>query len=158
MGVSRVDYDNETLIDLSNDTVTPQTLAKGYTAHNSNGEQIVGTLDSEGGGGSVEEIVWITGDLDMATMTVNNMSHTHAEIVEFINQGKKIEFRVSAAGSYAYGTLCFYNPMEDRPCFYAMFQENLGYGLMLYYFNVHIYADNSVAVTPYVVNTTGMGG
>lgn len=121
--------------------------------------EAVNNLPEAGEGGeSVEEIVWITGDLDVATMTINNMSHTHAQIVELINQGKKLEFRASAAGSYAYGTLCFYNPMADRPCFYAMFQENLGYGLMLYYFNVHIYADNSVTVTPYVINTTGMGG
>jgi hypothetical protein len=52
MGISKVDYNNETLIDISNDTVTPQTLAKGYTAHNSNGERIVGTMTSEGGSGS----------------------------------------------------------------------------------------------------------
>lgn len=52
MGVSKVEYNNETLIDVSNDTVTPSTLAKGYTAHNSNGDPIVGTMSSEGGSGS----------------------------------------------------------------------------------------------------------
>lgn len=44
MGVSRVDYDNEILIDISNDTVTPELLADGETAHNSNGELIEGTF------------------------------------------------------------------------------------------------------------------
>lgn len=44
MGVSRVDYDNETLIDISNDTVAPESLFKGVTSHNSNGESITGTF------------------------------------------------------------------------------------------------------------------
>ena len=55
MGVSKVEYNNETLIDVSNDTVTPQSLAKGYTAHNSNGDPIVGTMtsgDAPSGSGS----------------------------------------------------------------------------------------------------------
>lgn len=49
MPISRVDYNNETLIDISEDTVTPDTLAEGATAHNSNGEQITGTMKAGGG-------------------------------------------------------------------------------------------------------------
>lgn len=53
MGVNKVDLSTgETLIDISKDTVTPQTLTKGYTAHNAQGEPIVGALVTEGGGGS----------------------------------------------------------------------------------------------------------
>lgn len=45
MGVNKVNLANgETLIDLTSDTVTPSILAKGCTAHNSNGEQITGTF------------------------------------------------------------------------------------------------------------------
>ena len=44
MSISRVDYNGETLIDISEDTVTAETLAEGATAHNSNGEQITGTM------------------------------------------------------------------------------------------------------------------
>lgn len=44
MGVSKVDYNGDTLIDLSNDSVTPETLALGETAHNSNGDIITGTM------------------------------------------------------------------------------------------------------------------
>lgn len=44
MGKSKVVYNNETLIDLSSDSVTPQKLLKGATAHNANGDPIVGTL------------------------------------------------------------------------------------------------------------------
>lgn len=42
MGVSRVDFDGETLIDLTGDTVTPQSLLSGYSAHNKAGELIEG--------------------------------------------------------------------------------------------------------------------
>ncbi len=44
MGVSQVNYGGETLIDLTEDTVTPETLLEGTTAHAANGERIAGTL------------------------------------------------------------------------------------------------------------------
>lgn len=42
MGISKVEYCGNTLIDLSADTVTPETLLEGATAHNAAGEEIVG--------------------------------------------------------------------------------------------------------------------
>lgn len=42
MAVNKVVYDNNTLIDLTNDTVTPQTLASGTTAHAADGTVITG--------------------------------------------------------------------------------------------------------------------
>lgn len=44
MAVSKVKYYGETLIDLSGDTVAPEKLLKGVTAHDANGDPIVGTL------------------------------------------------------------------------------------------------------------------
>lgn len=44
MGVSRVDFAGETLVDLTGDTVTPQSLLRGYSAHNRAGELIEGLL------------------------------------------------------------------------------------------------------------------
>ena len=44
MGISKVEYDNEILMDVSNDTITAENLAEGLTAHNSNGDQITGTF------------------------------------------------------------------------------------------------------------------
>ena len=44
MGVNKVEYGDEVLMDLTNDTVTPETLAEGVTAHDASGEQIVGTM------------------------------------------------------------------------------------------------------------------
>lgn len=44
MSVNEVVYNGETLIDLTNDTVTPATLAEGVTAHDASGAIITGTM------------------------------------------------------------------------------------------------------------------
>lgn len=49
MAVNKVEYGDETLIDLTEDTVTPETLLQGETAHDKTGAQITGTAT----GGSV---------------------------------------------------------------------------------------------------------
>ena len=46
MAVNKVVYGGDTLIDLSADTVTPETLRQGTTAHGANGERITGTAAS----------------------------------------------------------------------------------------------------------------
>lgn len=50
MAYNKIIYGGQTLIDLSADTVTADKLSKGYTAHDRNGDTIIGT--NEGGGGS----------------------------------------------------------------------------------------------------------
>lgn len=47
MGVNVVNYNGNELINLSGDTVTPETLAKGTTAHNAAGDPIVGEFETE---------------------------------------------------------------------------------------------------------------
>lgn len=47
MAVNKVIYDGETLIDLTSDTVASDSLAKGTTAHDKTGAEIIGTLDFE---------------------------------------------------------------------------------------------------------------
>lgn len=44
MGVSKVDFAGNTLVDLTGDSVTPETLLEGATAHNAAGEQIAGAV------------------------------------------------------------------------------------------------------------------
>lgn len=51
MAVNKVVYSGETLVDLTNDTVTPETLAEGVTAHDKSGAVITGTMAAGGGGG-----------------------------------------------------------------------------------------------------------
>lgn len=48
----------ETLIDLTQDTVTPETLCKGVTAHGADGEPIVGTMEVVGS----DDSVWVEDD------------------------------------------------------------------------------------------------
>lgn len=43
MPINKVEYYGETLIDLTNDTVTPENLDEGVTAHNATGSPITGT-------------------------------------------------------------------------------------------------------------------
>lgn len=50
MAVNRVDYGGNTLIDLTADTVTAETLLQGHTAHGKDGEMIIGALNPEEGG------------------------------------------------------------------------------------------------------------
>lgn len=45
MAINKVEYNGNTLIDLTNDSVTPETLAKGVTAHDKSGTVIVGTME-----------------------------------------------------------------------------------------------------------------
>lgn len=58
MAYNKVIYADQTLIDLTGDTVTEDTLVEGKIAHNAKGEQIVGTMKAptvtdDGNGGLV---------------------------------------------------------------------------------------------------------
>ena len=46
MAVNKVDVNGSTVLDLTSDSVTPETLTKGATAHNAAGEQITGTYEA----------------------------------------------------------------------------------------------------------------
>lgn len=48
MGISKINYGNRTLIDLTADTVTSDKLAAGTTAHDKAGNAIVGTMKNNG--------------------------------------------------------------------------------------------------------------
>lgn len=52
MAVNQVIFGGKTLIDLTGDSVTPDTLAEGVTAHDATGEPIIGTMTAGGGGES----------------------------------------------------------------------------------------------------------
>ena len=47
MAVNKVEYGGQTLMDLTSDTVTEETLVQGTTAHNAAGEQITGSFDPD---------------------------------------------------------------------------------------------------------------
>lgn len=99
MGMSRVDYNGETLINISNDTVTPETLAEGATAHNANGDPITGTAKIGGGGGGSSNTLHVTATAVLTSQTggsLRDISHTFAEIQNAYNDGLLIYFSIDA--------------------------------------------------------------
>lgn len=62
MAVNKVVLGDQTLIDLTADSVTPDKLFKGITAHNMKGESIVGTMEAGGGRGPTPAELTLTGD------------------------------------------------------------------------------------------------
>ena len=50
--INQVIVNGKTILDLRSDTVTPETLQKGYTAHDKSGAKITGTLEASSSGGS----------------------------------------------------------------------------------------------------------
>lgn len=101
MATNKVIYNGNTLIDLTDDTVTPETLMKGVTAHNASGETIVGTMESGGGGGD--------SDLPSGYRRVDYILFTGKQIVDtgiICNQNTKIQThftRESSSQEYLYG-------------------------------------------------------
>lgn len=57
MSVNKVEINGQTVIDLTQDTVTPESLGKGITAHDKSGAQITGTLEASSSGGAKE--TWV---------------------------------------------------------------------------------------------------
>ena len=56
MAVNKVEINGEVKLDLTGDTVTADTLAEGYTAHNAAGEVITGTMAGGGSGGDADAL------------------------------------------------------------------------------------------------------
>lgn len=46
MAVNKIVYNQDTLLDLTQDTVAPESLLAGKTAHNAAGEKIIGTYSA----------------------------------------------------------------------------------------------------------------
>ncbi len=66
MAVNKVEVNGETVLDLSQDSVTPEQLAQGATAHNAAGEQITGTYTAP-----VTSVNGQTGDVEVKVSTVS---------------------------------------------------------------------------------------
>lgn len=64
MAINKVVYNNETLIDISGDTVTSDQLGYGITAHDSSGQRITGTVNMSGASNIPTKVSDLTNDLD----------------------------------------------------------------------------------------------
>ncbi len=84
--VNKVIYDGKTLVDLTKDTVTPQLLAEGATAHNASGEAIVGV--------AAKGVYYIQG----TGSTAGTWLGEHPGITELFD-GLTIAYKVGIAGA-----------------------------------------------------------
>lgn len=82
MGISKVNFGGDTLIDLTNDSVTADILVKGATAHDAAGEQVVGAFEPA-------LIVTVTKNTD----GIFSADKTNQEIYEAFQKGIYIEAR-----------------------------------------------------------------
>lgn len=100
MAVNKVVYDGTTLIDLTGDTVTEDTLLVGTTAHDASGKQITGTMTK---GASLNIIE--TFEKFQATSTVKNgnvITSTDGsgnKLVSTINNGSVSEVYTASDGT-----------------------------------------------------------
>lgn len=84
MAVNKVIYGNTTVLDITDSTVTPETLAKGEVGYSKAGERIVGTMEA-GGGASVDTctvVVNMTGfRLDMYKFFIQYTRYVDEKVV-----------------------------------------------------------------------------
>lgn len=78
MAVNKVEANGETLIDLTNDTVTADTLVEGRTAHLASGEQVTGTFKPVTGVKGNVETSYRTGNVNLtpANIGLGNVNNT----------------------------------------------------------------------------------
>lgn len=71
MAVNKVEYAGNILIDLTNDTVTPETLADGVTAHDKSGNLITGTMQNGGEENQIDKM--LNGSIATINSNVNKI-------------------------------------------------------------------------------------
>lgn len=102
MAINKVEYGGNTLIDLTSDTVTPETLAEGVTAHDKSGEAIVGTMKS--GGGEDPNVL-----LDaMLNNTITAIDSNVTSVVAYACRGLSKIKTVNLPNATSLGTYAFY--------------------------------------------------
>ena len=89
MAINKVVYRGKTLIDLTKDTITPDALLIGFTAHNAAGERIYGAASGEIDMGSVMDAIYPVGSIYMSVNPENPFEQFGGEWVEW-GKGKVI--------------------------------------------------------------------
>ena len=97
MAVNKVIYGGVTLMDLSADTVTPDTLAKGITAHDRSGALIEGTM-----AGAENQID------DMLTGSITSLDTTVTSIIAYACRNFQKLKTVNLPNATSIGTYAFY--------------------------------------------------
>ena len=108
MPVNKVVYGEETLIDLSNDTVDEEHLLAGYTAHAADGTPITGTaevLDTSDADAAAEDIVspktaYVNGEKVTGSLAAKAIDTTVGSLYVGMDSDNKVYFKLLNSGNY----------------------------------------------------------
>lgn len=154
MGVNKVDTaSGEVIMDISDSTVTPETLAEGEKAYNAQGQRIVGTMPR--GGSTEKEIELVTCNLDLATMIISDFSHTYEQLDEAISNNKYVIIRVEHAFGSSFATFSAKDVFVNLMTFGLTMYADFGAGYSLYHFNIAVKSDNIASIRPFIISVLG---
>lgn len=113
MGRAKIIFGDQVLQDLTQDTVTPEVLMEGYTAHAANGDRIVGTATGEDSTLSIDEareyeLIKGKNEWDFSKIKDNSGSRTWA-------QNNDDTITVSASSEQSEDLVLVYQTITDEP-------------------------------------------
>lgn len=114
MAINKIEAFGETLIDLTGDTVTPETLAQGVTAHNAAGKSITGIMSTDSGNNNFR--VTATANLTSDTGGIlTDISHSFAEIEAAKERGECVylDIDISQMSQNQRVNLCLVSYMDS---------------------------------------------
>lgn len=94
-GINKVVLGDTTLIDLSNDTVSPEVLSRGYKAITADGTPIEGTYDDSSQSGLVQKIITYNGTFNASEDRATGYSSVEVDV-----KPKVRKLYVSKNGTY----------------------------------------------------------
>ena len=151
MAVNKVVLGEDTLIDLTADTVSADKLSKGITAHNMAGEAIVGTM--EGGGGKeytfTDGLTETDGTVSLDLFSKGLKPYNNSVGIGSFKQANNPTFDNTGYNNLVVGT------SEGNYSTYPMFQCDGSDGSILF---GHVKAYNANKQAKIHVETTGNGG
>lgn len=110
MAVNKVEYAKQTLIDLTSDTVTPEQLISGVTAHNAAGVKVTGTFDTDKylektGDASNTTVAFTASTTETKIASGDKLSILFGKLLKFINGSKTITFSTTEPTTVADGEI-----------------------------------------------------
>ena len=104
---SKVVFGGETVVDLTQDTVSPEMLLEGVTAHNNRGEEIVGIYkegDGSGSGNNSEEVFPLAVSISLWSQSSGTDKNGTLDVEVSMNSDAATKYRSAIVeSSYAVG-------------------------------------------------------